>query len=139
MLSLILYVAFGMVVALFATENTQATSVTLAGQTVFGISVYVVVLVSLFLGILASWVVNFVNSIYSERTLEGKEAELKNALGTIDALKQKNRQLGVEIANLNEKIKQTEARTYEQLQKGKGPSIVDQVKYRFNRKYQLSK
>ena len=63
MFALIILVIFGIGVAFFATQNTQAISITVANYPLTGIPLYLIVLGSLLLGFLVSWILSFFDVI----------------------------------------------------------------------------
>ncbi len=101
MLALIVLIVFGMGAAFFATQNTQTISITLASYPLTGIPLYLIVLGSLLLGFLVSWVINLVGVISSAFKIHGKENTIKDANKQISELTKKVHQLELE----NERLK----------------------------------
>lgn len=101
MLALIILFIFGIGVAFFATQNTQAISITLANYPLTGIPLYLIVLVSLLLGFVVSWIISFVDVIASALKMHGKENTIKNAHKQISELTKRVHQLELE----NERLK----------------------------------
>lgn len=101
MFSLIVLVVFGIGVAYFATQNTQAISITLAGYPLTGIPLYVIVLGSLLLGFIVSWILSLIGAISSAFKTHGKENTIKDANNQISELTKRVNQLELE----NEKLK----------------------------------
>jgi uncharacterized integral membrane protein len=101
MFALIVLVVFGIGVAYFATQNTQPTSITLLSYPVSGIPLYMVVLGSLLLGFVVSWVINLVDVISSALKIHGKENKIKDANKEITELNKRIHQLELE----NERLK----------------------------------
>jgi uncharacterized membrane protein YciS (DUF1049 family) len=101
MFALIVLVVFGIGVAFFATQNTQTISITLASYPLNGIPLYLIVLVSLLLGFVVSWIISFVDVISSALKIHGKESTIKNANKQISELTKRAHQLELE----NEKLK----------------------------------
>ena len=101
MFALIVLFIFGIGVAFFATQNTQAISITLANYPLTGIPLYLIVLVSLLLGFVVSWIISFVDVIASALKMHGKENMIKNANKQISELTKRVHQLELE----NERLK----------------------------------
>lgn len=101
MFALIVLFIFGIGVAFFATQNTQAISITLANYPLTGIPLYLIVLVSLLLGFVVSWIISFVDVIASVLKMHGKENTIKNAGKQISELTKRVHQLELE----NERLK----------------------------------
>lgn len=100
MSTLIIIIVFSLGVAYFATQNTGLVHITLANFFTGGIPLYIVVIGSMLLGIFISWLISMVNYIFSTVTMIGKDAKLKDAYRTIDALNNKNNDLLIENAHL---------------------------------------
>lgn len=101
MFALIVLFIFGIGVAFFATQNTQAISLTFANYSLNSIPLYIIVLVSLLLGFAVSWIISLVDVISSAFKIHGKEGTIKNANKQIAELTKKVHQLELE----NEKLK----------------------------------
>lgn len=101
MFTLIVVLIFGTGVAFFATQNAQQVSVTLANYQLTGVPMYVVVLVSLLLGISISWIISLVGSIFSTLAIHGKDTKIKESKKEIADLIKRIHQLELE----NEKLK----------------------------------
>ena len=138
MLTLIFLVLLGFLMAFFATENTLPVNLTIAGNILTGVPLFVIVMASLLLGIVISWLIHLINTISSEITLMGKETELKTAINTIEALRKKNRELEVATAELKNEVKETEIKAYENLKKNKRPSVADRIKHSLFRRHSFS-
>jgi len=101
MFALIVLFIFGIGVAFFATQNTQAVSLTFANYSLTSIPVYIIVLVSLLLGFAVSWIIGLVDVIASAFKMHGKESTIKNDNKQISELTKKVHQLELE----NERLK----------------------------------
>ncbi len=101
MLALIVLIVFGIGVAFFATQNTQMISVTLANYSLTGIPLYFIVLGSLLLGFVVSWLISLVDVISSALKIHGKENTIKGANKQISELTREVHQLELE----NERLK----------------------------------
>lgn len=101
MFALIVLIVFGIVIAYFATQNTQPVSIMLAGYPVSGIPLYLIVLGSLLLGFVVSWVISLVDVISSALKMHNKDSEIQNSSKKIADLKNRVHQLELE----NERLK----------------------------------
>lgn len=101
MFALIVLIVFGIGVAFFATENTQPVSITLARYPFTGIPLYLIVLGSLLLGFVVSWVISLVDVISSALKIHGKDSAIKDGNKQITELNKKLHELELE----NERLK----------------------------------
>lgn len=101
MFALIVLVVFGIGVAYFATQNTQPTSIVLANSPVSGIPLYLIVLGSLLLGFVVSWLISLVDVISSALKIHGKDSTIKDANKQVSELTKRVHQLELE----NERLK----------------------------------
>ena len=101
MFALIVLVVFGIGVAFFATQNTQTISITLANYPLTGVPLYLIVLVSLLLGFVVSWIIRLVDVFSSALKIHGKENTIKDDNKQISELTKKMHQLELE----NERLK----------------------------------
>lgn len=97
---LILAVIFALGIAYFATQNTAGVTIRLA-QTVFpGIPLYMVMIVSMLVGMLMAWVVSLIDNVGSLFVLRGKDARIRHAQNTVHQLETRLQDLEVENAKL---------------------------------------
>lgn len=101
MFALIVLVAFGIGITFFSTQNTQTISITLANYPLTGIPLYIIVLGSLLLGFVVSWLISLVDVISSAFKIHSKESAIKNANKQISELTKRVHQLELE----NERLK----------------------------------
>lgn len=101
MFALIVLIAFGIGVAYFATQNTQNVAVTIANYPISNIPLYLIVLGSLLLGFVVSWVISFVDVISSALKIHRKESTIKDANKEISSLNKRIHELELE----NERLK----------------------------------
>ncbi len=101
MLTLIILVIFGIGVAFFATQNTQTISIVFASYSLSGIPLYLIVLMSLLMGFVVSWILSLVGVISSAFKIRGKESTIKDANKQISELTKSVHQLELE----NERLK----------------------------------
>lgn len=125
--SLLLLIIFGLGAAYFATQNTGTVHLLLGGFLLTSVPLYVVVIGSILLGVLMSWLISIVNSFSVFFTLHGKDDALKKSEKEIEKLRDKNRQLALEIDHLKEKNKQKQ----EEAAITSQPSLLQHVKQGF--------
>lgn len=101
MFALIVLVVFGIGVAYFATQNTQSVSIALAGYPLTGTPLYLIVLISLLLGFVVSWIISLVDVISSALKIHGRDSTIKDASKQISELTKRVHQLELE----NERLK----------------------------------
>lgn len=101
MFALIVLFIIGIGVAFFATQNTQTISINLANNLLTGIPLYLIVLGSLLLGFVVSWIISFVDVISQALKIHGKESTIKDANKQITELTKRVHQLELE----NERLK----------------------------------
>ena len=101
MFALIILFVFGIGIAFFATQNTQTISITLANYPLTDVPLYLIVLVSLLLGFVVSWILSLVDVISSALNIHGKEGAIKDANKQIAELTRNVHQLELE----NERLK----------------------------------
>jgi uncharacterized integral membrane protein len=99
MAGLIVIVVLGSLIAYFATQNTSDVSVVFVGYLIT-IPLYVVVIGSLLVGFIISWVFSLVDSISSFLKIHGKETKIKKDQKEIEDLKKQIRELELENENL---------------------------------------
>lgn len=100
MFTLILLVILALGFSYFATENTQLSTITLAGYTLTPVPLYILTGVTLLLGLSLSWLISLLDSLSSALKLRGKEHVIKDAKTTIQELTKKINQLEIENAKL---------------------------------------
>ncbi len=101
MFALIVLVIFGIGVAYFATQNTQSIAITILSYPIRSVPLYLIVLGSLLLGFVVSWIISLVDVISSALKIHGKESTIKEANKKIAELNKRIHQLELE----NERLK----------------------------------
>lgn len=101
MFALIVLIVFGIMVAFFATQNTQQVSIVVANYQVTSIPMYFVILGAMLFGILVSFLISMVNFIASSLTIYGKNSAIKEGKRESTELARRVHQLELE----NEKLK----------------------------------
>ena len=102
---LILLVLFGMLAAIFATQNPANISIILLGYSIKDVPMYLIVSGSLLIGLLLSSVLSIAGSITSTFKLHGKDVKIKESKMTVADLAKRNRELELEIVKLKERTK----------------------------------
>lgn len=102
---LILLVIFGMLAAVFATQNPTTASITLLGYSISDVPMYLIVSGSLLLGLLSSSILSIVGSITNSFKLHGKDVKIKESKRTVADLIKTNRELELEIVRLKERTR----------------------------------
>ncbi len=100
--TLILLVLFGIIAAVFATQNSTVVPITVLGYSIRQIPLYLVVFGSLLIGFLLSFVISIVNSIFTSFKLHGKDVKIKETKKTVVDLTKRNHELELEITKLKE-------------------------------------
>jgi hypothetical protein len=100
---IIFAVIVGSGIAYFATQNTNLINLHLGFYITPGIPLYFVLIGTLLLGLLLSWIFSLVNSISSKMTLHGKENKIKEDEKTIAELTKEIHQLEIQNSRLKEK------------------------------------
>lgn len=102
MFTLILLVILALGFSYFATENTRLSTITLTGYAL-QVPLYILIGVTLLLGLAFSWLISLLDSLSSAIKLRGKEHVIKDAKTTIQELTKKINQLEIENAKLSER------------------------------------
>ena len=100
MLALVVVLLFGILFAVFATQNTTLTTITIANYELSGIPLYIVALGGLLLGVVISTILSFFDAIATFFTLHGKDSAISSHQRTINDLKRKIRDLELDNAKL---------------------------------------
>jgi uncharacterized membrane protein (DUF106 family) len=114
MLALFLFIVFGLGVAFFATQNTGTVHILMGNYLLSGIPMYVIVIASLLLGVLVSWIISAVNDLSAMFTIKGKTTEIKKANKTIEDLREENSILQEKVKQLQKEHDHTKARVGEE-------------------------
>ncbi len=131
MLTLLVVVAVGLLLAFVSGQNSVPVSLRLGSALFPGIPLYVVVLGSFFIGIFLSWILSFFGWASSTMRLNGKNKEINKYQQSTADLHNKIRQLELENAQLRGEKKsiQTKEVVKEELPRG---GLIDQVRDRFS-------
>lgn len=102
---MILIVLFGILSAIFATQNAIQVPIVLLGYSLREVPIYLVVSGSLLIGLLLSSLVSLITSISTSFKLRGKDSKIKESKKTVEGLAKKNSELELEIATLKERTR----------------------------------
>lgn len=105
MFTFILYIILALVFSYFATQNTQPISISLLGATLSSIPLYMVLVVTLIVGLAFSWFISLFDSIGATMKIRGKENAIKDSKNIIGDLKKEINQLKIENARLSGELK----------------------------------
>lgn len=100
---LVFTVLFASAVAYFATQNTRPIEIHIANYSFTGLPLYFIVLVSLLVGLLFSWLITFIQSISSTFTLHDRENALRETKRSNAELLKRVHQLELENTRLKAK------------------------------------
>lgn len=100
MLTLIFTILFGIGFAFFATQNISTTTISLGPYIFAGVPLYLVALLSLFVGILLSAIISGLNSFAAYLSLRGKDVKIHQTEKEVDRLQDKIKLLEMENAKL---------------------------------------
>lgn len=103
MLTLILLVILALGFSYFATFNTQLATITIPGSSQLQIPLYILLGITLVLGLSLSWLISLLDSISTSMKLKGKEDTIKDAKSTIHDLTKRVNHLEIENAKLAER------------------------------------
>lgn len=100
MATLIITVLLGLAMAFFATQNTRPIPLNLFNTELTNVPTYIVVIGTLLVGLLLSWIISLVNDIANGMTIRGKESKIKDYKKENIELIRKNHQLELENTRL---------------------------------------
>lgn len=106
MITLVALIVTGIAAAIFATQNTQLTSVQIAQYSFSDVPVYLIVLGAVLLGILVSFIINFINSLAASIAMHGKDGTLKSVKREVDELNKEIHKLELENTRLKTELGQ---------------------------------
>src|SRR3989344_7252365 len=105
MFILIFTLLFAVPVAIFATQNTQTVTVKMLQYTYSSVPLYLVVLITLLVGVTFSWLIHVVDIFYSSWEIRNKVNALKHEKKKSIDLTKKLHELEIENADLKGKYK----------------------------------
>src|SRR5579885_3498213 len=98
---LITAVVFGLVFALFSTQNTVGVPVNVGSYSLFQVPLYLLVLGSLLVGLIISWIISLFDAFGSFMTVRSRDAKLHESDLKIRNLQRRISELQVENARLS--------------------------------------
>jgi hypothetical protein len=104
MFTLILFIVLALGYGYFATQNTALVSIVLPYLTIPDIPMYVIIGVTLLIGLTLSWLISLVDGLFATMALHGKDSTIKNAKRTNAELSRKINELEIENAKLMGKL-----------------------------------
>ena len=105
MFGLIIYFILAIVFGYFSTQNTESISLTFASYKIESIPLYVVLGITLLVGLFFSWLNGLFDSFVSNMKIRGKEHTIKDDKKIIHELTKKINQLELENAKLTGELK----------------------------------
>ena len=105
MLTLIVTIVFGLIIAYFAIQNTENISLNFLNYTIPSIPTYFVIIGSLLIGLLFSWIVSLINGIFTSVTIHSKDNKIKNTNKENADLAKRVHDLEIENAKLETRLK----------------------------------
>ncbi|CAN5128063.1 hypothetical protein BH09PAT2_BH09PAT2_01670 [soil metagenome] len=105
MFTFILYVILALVFGYFATQNTMLVSITLLGAHLSNIPLYIVMGVTLVIGLAFSWIISLIDWFSAALKIRNKEHVIQDSKKTIHELEKKINHLELENAKLTGELK----------------------------------
>lgn len=101
MFALLLTFIFGLGIAYFTAQNTHGVTVILANYPLTGVPMYLIVIVSLLIGLFFGWIMNLMQSISSGFAIRGKEHIIKKTHDEVARLQTRVHELETENVELH--------------------------------------
>ncbi|OGE73969.1 MAG: hypothetical protein A3I07_04090 [Candidatus Doudnabacteria bacterium RIFCSPLOWO2_02_FULL_42_9] len=105
MLNIILILILGLLVTFFAIQNSAIVTIKLGNYSFDQVPQYLVIILSLILGFLISWLLSLVDFISSWFKIFGKDRKINESKIIVTDLKNKIHELEIENVQLKERIK----------------------------------
>lgn len=99
--AIILAVIIGLCIAFFATQNTQVITIHLMNYSWKAIPLYLVIIFSLLVGLILSWILSIIQSLSSFFSIHKKDDKIREANKSIAELTKKVHSLELENAALS--------------------------------------
>lgn len=103
MFTLIFSIIFGIALALFAIQNTNEVTITIASVTFSNIPLWVIVIASTLIGLVFASYFNIINTLTAKFQLRNKDKVIKGADKRIEELKNENQDIKAENSTLKAK------------------------------------
>jgi len=100
MLSFILILVFGLLVAFFAGQNTAPVAINFPNYQLPAVPLYVIIVSSMLIGFIISWLVSLIDGLFTAFVLQGKDSAIRNSQKRASRLEEKIHDLEVENARL---------------------------------------
>lgn len=100
MLTLILLLVFGSGIAFLALQNTGYVTLTLLNDTFPNVPLYLVIIGSMLVGVLLTYIIHLVGSISTALTIHGKDNKIKESENDLTQMTKKTHQLELENESL---------------------------------------
>lgn len=100
MFSLVIAIILGLIFAFFAGQNTNGVSLNLFSYQFLNVPLYLVVLSSLLLGVIISYLINLIEGVSSALILHGKNQTIHQTQTTVNKLETRVKELELENARL---------------------------------------
>lgn len=104
MFAVILFVIIAIGFGFFSTQNSMPITLTFGDRVISQVPLYIVLGVTLLIGLLYSWLVNIVNSLFVSRRLQNKDLALNDLRKENEKLSQRLVELEMENTRLQAKI-----------------------------------
>jgi len=104
MFGVILFVIIALVFGYFSTQNSIPISLTFGDRIIPDVPLYLILGVTLLIGLLYSWLVSLVNSWFFARSLRGKEHTISNVKKENDTISQRLVELEMENTRLRAEL-----------------------------------
>lgn len=102
MATLILAIFLAIGILYFSIQNTYPITVTLANYPLTDIPLYLIVIISVGIGLFVGFIINIFQSLSTFFSIHGKDAAVRNANNTIASLKEKLKDAQIENKQLRE-------------------------------------
>lgn len=106
MLHIILFIILAVSFGYFATQNNELVSISLANINLLQLPLYIVIGITLLIGLFFSWILSSIDSFSTFLKLRGKENKIKDSKKVINELIQKVNNLEIENAKLHGQLQQ---------------------------------
>jgi len=113
MFTLVFTILIGVGISLFAVQNTHAVTLVLANYPLTGIPLYIIVVLSLLLGIIVSFVTYLMSSLSSSFAISKRDRVIRSEQTTIEHLQEKIHDLEIENTRLRGEPETAERKTEE--------------------------
>jgi len=133
MLSLIIIMLVGLLIAFFAGQNTQPVTLAMSEYRLAGIPLYIVVVGAMLLGFVISWLISLIDTVSNVFRLRGKDSAIRESERTVTRLKDRIHELEIENARLRGDRKEPRIIARERHEEDTGflPTLFDRLRHSF--------